>query len=262
MCKNDYLHPHTNDSAIIFVAFGTSVDSAREVFRAIDRAAKERYPNRLICWAFTSEQIRAKLKKRGIVTESLQEVINKLREKNISSAVCQSLHIVPGQEYHRILDVDSHGIKLSVGAPLLNDEQDFEAVIMALSHQIDPSCPTVIITHGNGKIMKFNDQIISLRQQLNAKFPLLELASVEGEPGTAPLHQLLRRCSPLERVDFIPLMLVSGDHVLNDVLGEDEDSWINILGQPEARCFPSLGLNPEIVQIFFTHLDTARKKLE
>ena len=63
-------------------------------------------------------------------------------------------------------------------------------------------------------------------------------------------------------VHFVPLMLVAGDHIENDVLGDEPDSWKSLIGVPEASCSQPLGYNAGIRDIFFRHLDTAMTALQ
>ena len=88
--------------AIVLVTFGTSNAKARKVFDYIDAAAKKRYPKHDIHWAFTSQFIRKKLKRQGIEVKSLEEVVADLRKAGHASAVFQSLHVAPGQEFNEI----------------------------------------------------------------------------------------------------------------------------------------------------------------
>ena len=62
--------------------------------------------------------------------------------------------------------------------------------------------------------------------------PATVVASVEGSPGLEPLQTIRQMGS--QQVNFVPLMIVAGDHILNDVLGDDEESWKNIVGAPQA----------------------------
>jgi len=245
--------------AIVMTAFGTSVEEARKVFEHIDRQARQRYPEYDLRWAFTSQFIIDKLKKRGVVTYSVNEVIAQLREQGQTQVVFQSLHIAPGQEYRSVLAADTSGLQVSYGNALLASDQDIDRVIDALGAHINPEQPTVVVAHGNDKYPQFNERIEVFAARIESAYPRLVVASVEGSPGLDPL-QRVKRLQPRE-VNFIPLMIVAGDHILNDVLGDDSDSWKNIIAAPQAILSPSLGWNDRILEIYFDHLDRALSEL-
>jgi sirohydrochlorin cobaltochelatase len=245
---------------IVLVAFGTSVDEARQVFDFIDTRARQRYPDHEIEWAFTSQFIINKLKRRGIVTRTLAEVITELRTRGVRQVAIQSLHVVPGQEYHIIPSADTRGLQVAYGAPLLAGAADIEATIDALAPEIDPEAATVVVAHGNNKHPEFNVQVETFAHAIEERYPNLNVASVEGTPGTRGLEAIKAR-QP-RQVHFIPLMIVAGDHILNDVLGDEEESWKNIIQAPMNTCSRSLGWNPAILEIYFEHLDQALNSLE
>ena len=59
---------------------------------------------------------------------------------------------------------------------------------------------------------------------------------------------------------LIPFMSVAGDHAMNDMAGEEEDSWKSILTQTGITCLPVLkgtAEYDEIVKIWVDHLKTA-----
>ncbi|MDH3998855.1 MAG: sirohydrochlorin cobaltochelatase [Desulfuromonadales bacterium] len=245
--------------AIVLVAFGTSVEQARKVFEHIDQQARQRYPHHQLRWAFTSQFIIDKLKRRGVVTHNVAEVIEQLRAEGITQVAFQSLHIAPGQEYRSVLAEDTSGLDVAYGDALLTGDEDVERTIAALNPHLDPNQPTVVAAHGNDKYPQFNARIEAFAQRIEAQYPRLVVASVEGSPGLEPL-QKIKSLQP-QQVNFVPLMIVAGDHILNDVLGEEEDSWKNVIGAPQALASPSLGWNDAILQIYFDHLEQALGQL-
>lgn len=245
---------------IVLTAFGTSVEDARKVFDFIDQQARRRYPEYDLRWAFTSQFIIDKLKKRGVVTHNVEETIAELRRQGKTRVAFQSLHVVPGEEYRSVLAADTSGLQVAYGDALLSSDQDMEQVIAALSGQIDVAQPTVLVAHGNDKHPEFNRQIEGFAAKIEARYPQLVVASVEGLPGTEPL-QRIRQLRP-QQISFVPLMVVAGDHILNDVLGDEADSWKNLIGVPQPLATPSLGWNPAILDIYFDHLDQALARLE
>ena len=247
--------------AIVLVAFGTSVPQARQVFAHIDEQARLRYPGYQIRWAFTSKIIMAKLKAQGIVTQSVAEVVADLRASGVASVVFQSLHVVPGEEYRSVQQVDTSGLEVAYGTALISSDSDIAAVIEALRPQIDPAQPTVLVAHGNNRHARFNERILAFAERIEGQFPNLVVASVEGQPGTGPLAKARALCGATGSVRFLPLMIVAGDHIMNDVMGDEPDSWKNLVAAAHSECSASLGWNDAILAIYFDHLDQAMASL-
>ena len=252
-----------NKPAIVLVAFGTSVDRARKVFDYIDQRARERYPNREIRWAFTSSFIRRKLAKRGIIYYSPQEVVDQLKQAGFKQAVFQSLHVAPGQEYKSVKDLKIAGLRIEVGKALLSSDEDIQRAIACLRGDIDLQAVNVIACHGNDKYPHFNDQLVAFAKQIEAKYPgKIFTCSVEGLPGVKPLKLARKQARKNRKVNFIPLMIVAGDHIMNDVTGDEEDSWKSIIGVEDIKVSKPLGYNDCILKIFFDHLDEAELLLK
>ena len=250
----------SNKPALVLVAFGTSVAKAQTVFDFIDQQARQRYTDYDLRWAFTSQFIINKLKKQGQITYNVAEVIEQLRNEGHTKVVFQSLHVVPGQEYRSVIEADTSGLTVTFGDALLSTDDDMAAVIEALKPSIDVTQPTVVVAHGNDHHPEFNVQLDGFAAKIEAIFPQLVVASVEGTPGIAPLDKI--KAHNPSCVNFVPLMIVAGDHIMNDVLGDESDSWKNIIAAPQHISTPSLGWNKQILNIFFNHLDRALAELE
>lgn len=248
-----------NKPAIVLIAFGTSVAEARKVFDYIDEQARKRYPDYTVRWAFTSQFIINKLKKQGQVTHNVAETIAQLRAEGVEKIVFQSLHVVPGQEYRKVLAADTAGLEVAFGDALLTSDEDIRQTIDALQPHIDADEPTVFVAHGNDNYPEYNDQIVAFAEKVEAAYPHSVVASVEGSPGVEPL-QKVKQMDP-QQVNFVPLMIVSGDHMINDVAGDEEDSWKNTVGAPNYRMTSSLGWNNSILDIYFNHLDAALQQV-
>jgi len=244
---------------IILTAFGTSVPEARKVFDYIDQKTKKNYPNYEVRWAFTSSFIRKKLKKQGTITFSLSEVIDQLKTQKVTDIVIQSLHVVPGQEFKEISQVDTTGLNVSIGTALLTTDDDIKKTITAISDQIAPDCQNIVVGHGNDHYPEYNQQLIAFDKALKSRHSNAVLCSVEGKPGSGFIEKLHGK--NLARVNFIPLMIVAGDHIMNDVMGE-EDSWKSMINAKTSTFTTPLGYNDKVLDIYFEHIDTALEKLK
>jgi len=175
-------------------------------------------------------------KLRGMTTHSPDETLAQLQAQGWQQAVMQSLHVVPGQEFEKMRQSKVKGMDIAVGAPLMNSDADIDAVIDILAAEFQPDRLNIIVCHGNAKYAHFNEQNIALAKRLREQFSRVFVGSVEGEVELTAIDSVKKAVTD-GKVHFIPLMMVAGDHILNDVLGDDEDD------------------------LFFKHLDTALAQL-
>jgi sirohydrochlorin cobaltochelatase len=243
--------------AIVLVAFGSSVASTQRTFEYIETRTRHRYPGHELHWAFTSSFIVTKLRRQGRQVFALEDVVEQLKRRGIQSAVFQSLHIVPGQEFEEIGAVNTDGLEVAIGAPLLASPQDIEATIEALTEEMSSQGPTVLVAHGNDRFPQFNEKLVAFDRRLQTRFPTALTCTVEGLPGMDGLERAQRQAQETGRIHFVPLMLVAGDHMYNDVLGDEQGSWKQIVAAPTTTHARPLGENDAVLDIFFQHLDVA-----
>ena len=227
---------------LLAVSFGTTHADAEEgCIRPVEEALRAAFPDWQVDRAWTSRIIIKRLKDRGIAIESEAEAIARLREAGVRAAIV-STHIIPGQEYDRIL-AEAGG--LPVSAPLLADEDDLRWMAGLLGGIDDREGRTLLVM-GHGTEHRANETYARLRACLPAN---VKLACVEGEydlEGILPELEAL----PDRRVTLMPLMLVAGDHAKNDLAGDD-DSWktrLLGLGFDVALKLEGLGSNPAVQQ--------------
>lgn len=248
--------------AIVLVAFGTTSDRGREVFDVIEQAARKRYPENDLFLAFTSQTVVDRLRERGVLVRNLPETLAQLQTKGYQQAVLQSLMIVPGQKDAEIAQVPTGALQVAYGQSLMASPEDILATVEAVRKDIAGDRPTVFVTHGNGKYPQYNRELLAFASAVESRFPTAVTCSVEGEPGLGKLGLARQRAEEAGAVHFVPLMLVAGDHIENDVLGDESDSWKNLIGVSAASCSAPLGYNPAVLAIFFRHLDAAMAALQ
>lgn len=245
---------------IVLAAFGTSVADGRKAYEHMDARFREHYPGYDIRWGFTAQFIVNKLRQQGDATIlGLPELVARLKQEGVKTFVVQSLHVFPGEEAEALVrEAYSNDMRVTFGAPLITSDTDVAAVTRIVVAEVKPGIPNVGIGHGNSSDADFNRMIGVFAKNLQDASPDLVLATVEGQPGTAPLLKVRDRVKldPEGRVHFIPVMIVAGDHVHRDVLA-DEDSWKTFVGAKAATCAPPLGMNDRILELYFQHLDTA-----
>lgn len=243
---------------IMLVAFGSTVPETRQTFARIEADVKQAFPDRKIVWAFTSEIVRERLKEQGESVAGIQEALDALARDGFTEVILQSLHIMPGEEYQALYLLDPRGMKLWTGAPLLGDRRDREEVRDILASQYRSDRPNVIAAHGNAKRPQLNEPLEGLAAMIESTRDDVVLATIDGPPGTKSFAKIADRVARAGGVHFVPLMLISGIHVRDDLVGEGHESWKRQLGAREASVSPALGDMPEIRAMLVRHIREAK----
>jgi sirohydrochlorin cobaltochelatase len=83
------------------------------------------------------------------------------------------------------------------------------------------------------------------------------IVNVEGYPEMDDVLEEIKE--KFTEVTMIPLMMVAGDHAINDMAGDEEDSFKCILEAEGIKAMPVLrgmGENPEIGELFVKRIET------
>jgi len=250
------------DTAIILTTFGTSTE-ARATYALFEAQARERFPEHDILWAYTSRTLRAKMALQGIIWRSPEALLRDLPERGYRRAVIQSLHIVPGKEFDKIVAAAAQApLPSTVGMPLLSCSADCALVLDALAASIAGPASAITVLAGHGTPHHEATALYSeFDRQLQKRYPKnVHLCMVEGNPTWDDTLACIQK-SLLRRVRIVPFMFVAGDHIMHDVLGDD-DSWASQLeGYKLEALRGGLGHNPAIVDIFFQHMQDALTRL-
>ena len=90
------------------------------------------------------------------------------------------------------------------------------------------------------------------------------VGTVEGYPELEQVIKKLKNRN-IKTVDLLPFMLVAGDHAINDMASDEEDSWKTILEKEGFNVkvhVKGLGENPYIQEKFKNHAPDCMKELQ
>lgn len=254
--------PEGQRPVLTLVAFGTSVEKTRSVYAHIEEKTRSAFPGYEIRWGFTAESIVKKLRKKGVESKTIAEQAAALQAEGRTTVALQSLHVAPGGEFEELRKTDFGSLRKAFGMPLLNTDSDINAVVEAISGDLKTNAANVVVCHGNDNVPEFNSRLVAFAKVMEARHSNVVVASVEGLPGTEePLKRAKALAEKTGAAHFIPLMIVAGDHIINDVLGDEDDSWKNIIGVKTVTCAEPLGKNDAIIAIFHEHLKQALLEL-
>ncbi len=273
--------------AIVITAFGTST-KAQVTFDFFEKQLRQELPGFEIRWAFTSEIIREKMnrlyQKRGLNKRllSLKEALAQLEAEGYRKVVVQPLHIFPGLEYENVLETCERfpGLRIVVGEPLLYRWEYVHEVLEVVSRYFYHSEEgyNILIAHGTDVTSNgANITYLGLQWLLDETYGNVGLGTMEGIPtGEAILERAIKYPHP--KVRLIPFMYVAGDHVMNDVMGEEleegEKSWRQVLEEAGKQIdivtteidgktyYRGLGLYPEVNKIFIRGIKRMLKIIE
>ncbi|MFA8342796.1 MAG: sirohydrochlorin cobaltochelatase [Rhodothermaceae bacterium] len=253
-----------NKKGILVVSFGTSYPETRKLcIESIENDVKDKFQNYEVKRAFTSRIIRKKIKKRdGIEILSPAEAIDKMIAEGFKEIYVQSLHIIPGSEYHDLAHTvlkrgKGKDVKIKFGHPLLAEETDYRNTISALMSQTEKFSGKHIVFIGHGTHHPANACYSQLQNMMKEKNEKLHIANIEGYPELPLLIKKLKK-ENVKEVVLMPLMIVAGDHAKNDIASDENDSWKTILKNHgiEAEVYlHGLGENKEIRKIFIHTLE-------
>lgn len=227
-----------NKKALLVVSFGTSyIDVITSCIEPVEEAMGAAAPEYDRFRAFTSGMIINKLKRvHDLCIYTPSEALDMLAGEGYGVIAVQPTHILAGTEYHDLAKtVERFGaeypeINVTLGQPLLFENEDYERVAQALGHWMPATKENeVVLLMGHGTEHFSNSSYFALQHYLD-KLPTraVYVANVEAPPVLDEVMDKMK-AQGITRVYLMPLMLVAGDHARNDMAGEDEDSWYNIL---------------------------------
>lgn len=288
--------------AVVLAAFGTTVPTALSGILHIRERIIKKYPNTPVRIAFTSNMIRAIWHKRRDDKQFLREnptisqeilhvqgplaTIAGLQDEGYRTIIVQPSHISLGEEY---LDLVSYieGLnaittikpkfrpfdKLAISRPAMGtvgEEHPYTEDLLLIARTLAADAAAaekqgaalLYMAHGN-TYMPSGSAYMEFAAIMNRLYPQVKtsIALVEGFPSLNDLLPQLERDGG-KKILLKPFMTVAGDHTLNDMAGDEPDSWKSILTKKGFTVIPvmqGLGEVDTFADVFVHHLgDTAR----
>ena len=254
----------TLKKAILVVSFGTSFEETRKrTIDVIEDEIRTAYPDYAIYTAWTSKMIIKKLAtefniKRNTVSEAMQQMY----EDGIQSVVIQPTHIIPGVENDIMtadaLEFKDKFAKISFSTPLLATTEDNVSTIKAImTEHSDLDDDTALVLMGHGTSHNANNVYAAMDYMFkDLGYKNVFVGTVEGYPSLENVLKFVKEGS-FHKIRLAPLMLVAGDHALNDLCGDEDDAWKVIFTNKgfSVDCFlKGLGEYSAIRQIYMDHL--------
>jgi len=256
----DVVSKKQHDKAILLVAFGSTWEQAFNSFDTTIEAYKSAFSGYDIFLSYSSAICinRAAQGENGVTRNYYAPPfwLNAFADKNVrySEIVVQSLQVIPGEEYTRVInyikdfannangDLDDAylaNVILKLGVPLLQDaETDVNLVAQELNAlYADKAKEGVVAFMGHGNpdeydTYKANVRYTELEQALQTYSKNYYVGTVDMMENfkTNVYDRMKANGITSGKVFCHPLMSIDGDHGHNDMAGDDDDNWEDGVG--------------------------------
>lgn len=217
---------------VIVASFGTThEDTRKKTIDVIENDIKEAFGDSVFIRAWTSNIIRAKLKRtKNLHINDIKEAIEEAIREGVEELLVISTHIINGVEHNKVKDTvlsyKDKFKKIKIGNALIEDKVDFDYIIREINVLYHREADKAYLLMGHGSDHEAN----SVYEELRNKFvdygrDDIYIACVEGYPY---IEDVLPKLSDYKTVHLAPFMIVAGDHAKNDMAG-DEDSFKTML---------------------------------
>ena len=268
----EFSHGHgermSEKKGILLVAFGTTVPEAQISFENIERSVKKTFPGVPVRWGYTSRTIIRKMAEKGKHLATPEEALSSMMRENFTHVAVQSLHVIPGAEFHGLVkNVQrfagmSKGLKkVIVGDPLMTTSEDVQRVAENFFRIIPPERgkTDAVVFMGHGTHHPANVYYAALNYHVQKLDPNVFVGTVEGWPEIDDITSDLKK-NRIKKAYLMPFMTVAGDHARNDMAGPSADSWKSMLEKEGINCVVVLKGTAEFqefVDIWVDHLRAA-----
>lgn len=242
--------PGDGRTAILLAAPGSSCPEALEVYERLREAAGRSFPGIPCRWTFTSSGIRRKLAQGGRPVPSPHEALSALQLEGLTRAAVVPLHLADGMEYRELAETVTAFRKgrgpltqLSLGLPLLADEDEWRQTVMALRTALapgrEPGDAVVMVAHGSleERTAPCYRRAAGLCQQVD---PRLFMGMILGSPDQG---EVIAACQAagVVTVRLLPAMVAAGFSARGEIGGPGPESWRSALEAAGFRCAPVPG---------------------
>lgn len=248
-------------TALLCVSFGTSVPAARKSITAVEDALRKELPEADFFRAYTSKTIRRKLSEQGETVWSVDEALEKLTDGSFDRIVIQPTHILYGLEYENLrASVEAARVQfpeITLGTPLLSHITDLQALAEIISEEYPREQGGCLLLMGHGT-PHFSDVVYPAMQTVFHMMGRTDVfvATVDGWQDITEVIPHLKKQN-FTSARTVPMMLVAGDHALNDMAGDQPDSWKSCLAREGFRVecvMQGLGMHPGVQKMYREHL--------
>lgn len=254
--------------AILVVSFGTSyLEPLKNSIENVENKIRNQFKDYDVHRAFTSHMIIKKLEiVHGLIVEKPEELLERLYIEGYEEVIIQPLHIIPGEEFSYIKNIEVYFKdkfkSIKFGRPIFYYQgieglpEDYSLFIKSIKGIIEGE--EAVVMMGHGTVHPSNAVYGALQSVLNDEgYKNVFVGTVKGYPNfTSVLNKIKKR--GIKKVLLMPLMLVAGNHAINDMTSEKDNSWKSMLeaeGIEVKLWTKGLGEVDEFAQLYIDRVD-------
>ena len=272
LCCSSAFAEEALKKGILIVAFGTSVESGRVSYDNIAKQVKAAFPKHEILWAWTAHSLLKSAAKDAPML-STQEALAKFATSGVKKVSILSLHVIPGQEYNdlaknaRAFEGLPKGLEeVHLTPPLLYDTESVDNAAKLLLKNLPKTrkADEAVVFVGHGTHHPASVYYPALQYYMSRLDGNAFIGTFEGDLDFEAVSKALK-VKGVKKVWLAPLMMVAGDHALNDLFGDEADSWrqqLTAQGMKVEAVAKGLGEYPDIVKQRVEQLRDAGKAPE
>jgi len=249
--------------AIVNASFGCSIKESREKYiETIEHAIIKNYKDIDCFRVFTSEIVRKKImREENIDIDNMKTCLKRLKENEYTHVFISPTHIIPGFEYEKLLcaveEYKNDFKEVKIARTFLDDkmgEREIDVVKSYIKTNLQNDEVVILVGHGSDHISHkyYKEFEALLREDVNNVY----IVNIEGKPFIGDIVDELKRKN-YRKAYLYPFLLVAGDHALNDIASDDEDSIKTFLQKNgfEVDAFiTGLGANKKAIDLFVDRL--------
>ncbi len=254
------------NTPILIPAFGTTA-IALATYGHLDMAIRNHFSEREIIWSYSSRMATKKMVQQEDAAHlSLEETLRQLKTRQVGGVVVQSLHLLPGTEFHDLQrTIRNSELASTMGLPLLTTPGDYDAIGEIFRPTIAERPGTAILLLGHGTTHPTWSAYYCLEKILRRKFGArIFVGALEKFPDSKGLPVEIQAAGFAE-VCIIPFLLIAGMHYHRDIVGDGQTSWMTRLrntGLTVEAISHGLGLFPGVEQLIIRHIAEALKRFD
>lgn len=229
-------------TALLLVTTGTTREESGKLINNYIAVLKREFPDTVIRYAFMSEHVRQALALDGEIERSPLGAMADLIDEGFTKIIVQPLYFKPGNCLHLLYPLVStlngmtgkHGTLgiegILMGSPLLSDMNSYELTSEAIvSYLGTPGETEAFVLVSTAEEPGEDSSLCQLQLVLDERAGgSIIIGSSHGYPDRKWVMKRLEHIN-VRKVVLVPFVLISGNHSVYELEGENEASWKKVL---------------------------------
>ena len=249
---------NTEKTALLLIVFGTTVARAEKAYGLLESRIRAAHPGLPLLCAYCSSRVIRKLRDSGRCVPAVEEALERLASEGYRRVRAFPVFLAMGEEFAGIeclLSRWERNMEIVYSLPPLANpvtlHRFVSALLRTLPERFEPDRGLLFMGHGH-EDGRTDFAYAALERELQKRLHGVFIACVEG---TLTLEDAVRRMKDarIRHVTLRPLMIVAGDHAVNDLAGDEDESWKSRLaaeGFSTDEVLKGLCEYPEIAEFF------------